>query len=300
MKSLIAFMLLLIFFSGVAQDERKRKLDTIPRKGSYLYKGQPLIEDNSMFIEEAFNQETGIIQHISNLVLDEGSISYSYTQEIPLDDFRHQLSFTIPYSKSPTPSEAAASGNDQYLNSGLGDIYVNYRPLLWGKKDWALVIPRFTLIIPTGNAQYGLGGGAWGGQFNMAVTKRLSKQLVSHWNAGFTYFSNSDYYAFDTEGRPLLTYQRDLATKNIGASIIWFAKPKFNLMLEYISNFEEVITSIGSVENLQSMTLNPGFRFAIDIGKVQIVPGYGMPFNFENGQLISRGAFIYLSIEPAY
>jgi hypothetical protein len=156
------------------------------------------------------------------------------------------------------------------------------------------------LIIPTGNSQYGLGAGAWGGQFNMAVTKRLSPKVTSHWNAGLTHFTKADYYTYDTEGKPSLLYQKNLGMKNLGASFIWMVKPKFNLMLELVKNYEQEISETGSVDKKQGAIINPGFRFAVDIGKVQIVPGLGVPFNFENGRYTNTGAFIYLSIEPAY
>src|SRR6187549_1533550 len=129
--------------------------DTIPKKGSYLYYGQPSIEDNSMLIEEAFNQEAGIIQHISNFVFSGGNFGYNYTQEIPLADVKHQFSFGVSYASFKKPMEAQQNRN--FLTNGLGDIFLNYRPLLWGKNEWALVIPRFTVIVPTGNARYGLG-----------------------------------------------------------------------------------------------------------------------------------------------
>lgn len=272
-----------------------------PKKGSYLYYGQPAIEDNSMFIEEAFNQETGVIQHISNLVFDDGNWIYAYTQEIPLDDYRHQLSFTLPYSWLDEPTEIQLIGNDQFLNSGLNDILINYRPLLWGKNDWALVIPRFTLIIPTGNSQYGLGGGAWGGQFNLAVTKRLSRSITTHYNAGYTRFQKADYYVFDPgTGLPVQKFERDLSMKNLGASLIWQMVPKFNFMLEYSTFFEKEIQEDGTLTDRQLSILNPGFRFALQVGKVQIVPGMGVPLNFEDNKLTSPGGFIYLSIEPDY
>jgi Putative MetA-pathway of phenol degradation len=294
------FFTCLVIFSFFLTDLIGQE-DKTPKKGSYLYFGQPSIEDNSMFIEEAFNQETGVIQHISNLIYDDGSWVYSYTQEIPLDDYRHQLSFTIPYSWLERPTELIVPGNDQFLNSGLGDLLINYRPLLWGKNDWALVIPRFTLILPTGNSQYGLGGGAWGGQFNLAVTKRISKGITMHYNAGITHFQKADYFSFDQNtGTFQQTYQRDLTMKNLGASAIWMLKPKFNFMLEYVSNFEKEINEDGSLSDRHAMVINPGFRFAVDIGKVQIVPGAGVPFNFEGGNFINTGAFIYLSIEPNY
>jgi hypothetical protein len=269
-----------------------------PRKGSYLYYGQPSIEDNSMLIEEAFNQESGVIQHISNFIIDDGNMTYAYTQEIPLADVKHQLSFGFSYSTLKKPESTFFNNN--YLTNGLGDILVNYRPMLMGKNDWALVIPRFTLIAPTGNARYGLGSGAWGGQFNLAVTKRLNSKITMHYNAGYTMMKKADYYNYQDDGTPILTYEKDLAHKNIGASAIWLVRPKFNLMVEYTSVFGQAINGDGALDNDNSTIINPGLRFAVDIGKVQIVPGAGVPVTFSNGNFVSTGAFFYLSIEPAY
>lgn len=275
--------------------------DTLPKKGSYLYFGQPAIEDNSFLIEEAFNQETGIIQHISNFYfsnLSGGDFIYSYTQEIPLDDYRHQLSFTLNYPVIPRPKDQPLIGS-QINTSGFGDILLNYRPLLWGKNDWALVIPRFTLIIPTGNSKDGFGSGGWGGQFNLAVTKRLGRKFVSHYNAGYTYIAQADRYNQDLNGNQVLSHEKNLNFYNLGTSLIWFVVPKFNLMLEGLANFESDIEENGQITKSNQFTLNPGFRFAFDIGKVQIVPGFGLPISFskDNNNI---GAFIYLSIEPDY
>lgn len=277
-----------------------QKADSIPKKkGSYLYYGQPLIEDNSMFIEEAFNQEAGIIQHISNFVFNGGDFVYNYTQEIPLADVKHQLSFGVSYASLKQPENFSLL-NKNYLTNGLGDIFINYRPLLWGKNSWALVIPRFTLILPTGNAGYGLGSGSLGGQFNLAVTKRLSRKLTTHYNAGYTFFADVDHYAYSEDGTPTLDYEKGMGTKNIGASLIWLVKPKFNLMLEYVGAWGHEIQDDGSLSQLNTAVINPGFRFAVDVGKVQFVPGLGVPFNFTNGAFETTGAFFYLSIEPAY
>ena len=276
-----------------------QEADTIPKKGSYLSYGQPSIEDNSMFIEEAFNQEAGIIQHISNFVFNGGDFIYNYTQEIPLADVKHQFSFGVSYASLKKPDDIAVQ-NKNYITNGLGDIYLNYRPMILGKKDWALVIPRFTVIVPTGNARYGLGLGSWGAQFNLAVTKRLNKKITTHYNAGYTLMTKADHYTYTSEGNPVLTYEKNIGTKNIGVSAIWLVKPKFNLMVEYVSTFGKEMEDDGSLTKMNTSIINPGFRFAIDIGKVQIVPGAGIPLNFTNNTFDATGGFIYLSIEPAY
>lgn len=82
-------------------------------KGSYLYYGQPAIEDNSFLIEEAINQEAGVIQHIFTTAYADGDIVYSYTQELPLRNDRHQLSFGLSYAslKKPETMTAIAQSN---------------------------------------------------------------------------------------------------------------------------------------------------------------------------------------------
>jgi hypothetical protein len=297
MRQLI-FFIVLILVAAFAVAATAQSLDSIPGMRSYLYYGQPLIEDNSMLIEEAFNQEAGIIQHISNFVFSGGNLFYNYTQEIPLADVKHQFSFGVSYSSLQRPSIPLL--NSSYITSGLGDISLNYRPLLWGKNDWALVIPRFTLIVPTGNARYGLGSGAWGAQFNLAVTKRVSKKIVTHYNAGYTLMTNADHYTYTADGTPVLGYEKTIGTKNLGTSIVWIVKPKFNLLVEYVASFGKEMEDDGSLTNLTTSVINPGFRFAMDVGKVQIVPGAGFPINFTNNHFDSTGGFIYLSIEPAF
>src|SRR5687768_6047940 len=84
------------------------------------------IQDNSFFIEEAYNQEPGVVQHIltANFSTDRQSGSYdrswtlALTQEWPLFSQDHQLSYTIPYSF------LEAGGSHQH---GFEDIFLNYR-----------------------------------------------------------------------------------------------------------------------------------------------------------------------------
>jgi len=294
MKTLVLALVTTVAISASAQDA-----DTIPRRGSYLYYGQPAIEDNSMLIEEAFNQESGIIQHISNFVFNGGNFAYNYTQEIPLADVKHQLSFGVSYASFKKPNNITDASHS-YISNGLGDIFINYRPLLLGKNAWALVIPRFSLIIPTGNSRYGLGAGSWGGQFNLAVTKRLGPRITTHYNAGYTIMTKADHYSISTDGQSTLLYEKNMSSTNYGASVIWLVASKFNLMTEYVSVYGRQMEDDGQLTRLNTSVINPGFRMAFDIGKVQIVPGAGLPINFTNGRFESTGGFLYLSIEPAY
>jgi hypothetical protein len=291
MRSLIAFT-----FSALVSAAFGQSADSTAQKGSYLFWGQPVIEDNSMLIEEAFNQEAGVIQHISNLIVDKGSLMYTYTPEIPLSGDKHQISFTVGYSSIKKQSVTETNSRAQ----GFGDILVSYRPLLCGKNDWALVIPRFTLIIPTGDPRTGSGDGAWGGQFKLAVTKRITRSITTHYNAGYTYLSRARYYTVLYD-QPELTARKDLSGYNWGASAIWSVVPRFNVMLEYVSALQDKYADDGAVQHRRySYIINPGFRFAFETGKVQIVPGLGIPLNFTGDGYPKAGTFFYLSIEPSY
>lgn len=263
------------------------------RKGSYLYYGQPNIEDNSMFIEEAFNQERAVIQHISNLIIDQGNLTYTFTQEIPIPDERQQLSFTFGYN----------SFNDRPLNAptngGTGDLYLNYRYMLMDKRDWAILIPRISLIVPLGDSKYGYGTGAWGAQTNLALTKRLNKRITSHWNAGLTTHIKEDYFAIVNNELELVK-QKTHTSYNLGSSLIYLFSDSFNFMCEYVSGFNRGFDENGASIKTHDLVLNPGFRFAFSIGNTQVVPGFGVPLNFTDGQFVSSGSFFYLSIEPNY
>jgi hypothetical protein len=76
------------------------------------------IQDNSFLIEEAYNQEPGVVQHILNVPISftNGSreIAPSFTQEWPIFSQTHQFSYTIPYVFTED-------------DNGLADMRLNYR-----------------------------------------------------------------------------------------------------------------------------------------------------------------------------
>ena len=105
------------------------------------------ITDNSFFVEEAFNQEAGIVQNIATFRMNaRDEWDTSFTQEWPLFSHMHQISYTIPY--------AAAIGG-----AGVGDAMIHYRIQLLTEGDGTPAFsPRISLIVPSGNADRGLGG----------------------------------------------------------------------------------------------------------------------------------------------
>lgn len=290
-RTLFILWMELTFFNVYAQPT---DLKDFPAKGSYLYYDQPAFEDNSFLLEEAFNQPMGVIQHVSSFSwnnVKQGNFSFNFTQEIPITDLKHQFSYSLNYSLME-PADGSKAKN------GFGDMYISYRPSLMDENQWMMLAPRITLILPTGNSSQGLGQGGWGGQLNVAITKRLSRQLITHYNFGTTFIHNADYYQ-DTPAEPVLTYQRNLYHKNAGIGFIWIAQRKCHVMLEYLSDFTQNIKHNGGIITQHQGTISPGLRYCIDTGKMQIVPGIAAPLRVTN-HAVDIGVFLYLSIEPDY
>src|SRR5215510_5429320 len=77
------------------------------------------ITDNSFLIEEAYNQELGVVQHISTFTRFPAAERWvsTFTQEWPVDAApRHQLSATL---------SALSSGDD--ASAGFADTLLSWR-----------------------------------------------------------------------------------------------------------------------------------------------------------------------------
>src|ERR1051325_8382666 len=64
-------------------------------------KAPPAIQDNSFLMEEAYNQEAGVVQHINAFMKSlrgKGWI-YTFTQEWPVFGQKHQFSYTVPMQR---------------------------------------------------------------------------------------------------------------------------------------------------------------------------------------------------------
>lgn len=240
---------------------------------SFAQEFSPAIEDNSFFIEEAYNQEEHVVQHIFNGI-SRTPFETSFTQEWPAFGQMHQLSFTLPYL-----FEWSKSHNTK----GIGDLLFNYRYQLMNENDLA-VAPRISIILPTGDVNKGYGNGVIGTQFNLAISKRFSNEFVTHYNAGCTILPNVQ---FTTSKATITEYL-------VGASGIYLANKYFNVMVEVL------YTSSGSTfGRTNELVVSPGMRWAIDIGDLQIVPGLAFPFYFNSGRE-ENGFFLYLSFEHPY
>src|SRR5258706_3749818 len=103
------------------------------------------IQDNSFLVEEAYNQEDGVVQHINTFqrYRDSRDWVYTFTQEWPVGGLAHQFSYTVPMVRlADSPSG----------KSGIGDIALNYRYQLVGDGGAEVAVaPRFTVLVSSGD-----------------------------------------------------------------------------------------------------------------------------------------------------
>lgn len=238
------------------------------------------ISDNSFLVEEAYNQEAGVVQHIGTYRRDRaGDWLATFTQEWPAPSQRDQLSYTLQL-------QTASDGG-----SGFGDLVINYRrQVLGADEDPIWFSPRLSVILPTGSVAKGTGAGGPGLQVNLPLSVRVTEQLVTHWNAGATL----------TRARSDGGARNNTRSLNAAASAIWLLSPVFNLMLEGAWDRSESLFDDGRRVAANNFVLLPGARAAINLASgMQIVPGVGVPIGLgpSRGE---RDVFLYLSVEHAF
>lgn len=120
------------------------------------------IQDNSFLVEEAYNQEPGVVQHIFTFSRAHrgGDWVSTFTQEWPMGSLRHQFSFT--------PIAQSAGGHRS------NDFAVNYRMQLLGDGNARVAVsPRVTLMRSRV-------------QVMIPASVVVAPRVVTHWNLGAT------------------------------------------------------------------------------------------------------------------
>ncbi|TAL35020.1 MAG: transporter [Spirochaetes bacterium] len=236
------------------------------------------IQDNSFLIEEAYNQEAGVVQHIQTFqYMDNREWAYGFTQEWPVPGQAHQLSYSIPVYRY-------TAGDDV---TGVGDILVNYRYQAVAREHLAFA-PRLSAVLPTGDYKKGLGRGAPGLQANLPLSIELSDRWVTHLNAGLTFVRGAREPGGD---------ESDILDYSAGAGVICLVNDNFNLMLEMVYGSVQTVVPGGGTTREGSFIVNPGMRFAINFESgLQIVPGAAFPVIFSSAGR-EYNVFVYLSFE---
>ncbi|MBI3847165.1 MAG: transporter [Planctomycetes bacterium] len=258
------------------------------------------IQDNSFFIEEAYNQDPRVVQHIFNGLQtwdrDDGTrtrrFDFTFTQEWPVGSQTHQLSYTVPVSWIAEHTDGDGTTHD----SGVGDIALNYRYQALGTDAESLwFAPRFSVIVPTGDEDRGLGRGVTGYQVDLPFSREVGS-FAFHLNAGATAFPNADA-ALDGGGR---SRDHDLLGFNLGVSAILIESPVVQPLLEVVALVDHEIDEQGGLDRTTSVVASPGFRWSpYTHGETQIVVGSALPVGLTN-DAADIGLFLYFSIEHGF
>jgi hypothetical protein len=247
---------------------------------------QPSIQDNSFLVEEAYNQERGVVQHISTFtrMWNSKDSIYTFTQEWPVPlNWRHQFSYSLIVAHA-----GAFTGS----GVGWGDVILNYRYQLVGSGETRTAFsPRFSVLLPIGDERQGRGFGAKGIQLNLPFSAVLHPRLLTHWNAGATFVAHAHNAVRD---------RADTVGYNLGQSFIWMTHPRFNVMLETVYASAQSVVAPDQTQWTRFFYLSPGIRWAYNFKNgLQIVPGIAFPLGVgpSSGE---KGAFLYLSFEHPF
>ena len=245
------------------------------------------IMDNSFLIEEAFNQDPGVTQHIftgSYTVdrmggADTKTWNLSFNQEWPVGGQNHQLSYTVPWTFI----------NDAgHKVEGVGDVLLNYR-YQWKLDETTLtgVSPRLSVVIPSGSVKRGLGDGILGWQAALPVSTTVGDRWFLHANAGLSWLP-----------RAKSNYRHPLLDEVVGASAIYAATSRLHFLLEWTGTWEDRGIDGGGHAFLS--VISPGVRMAFNFaGDRQVVLGLAAPLGLSRAAP-EFGVFLYFSFEHPF
>lgn len=216
------------------------------------------IRDNSFLVEEAYNQDGGVVQHVGTFAMGRtGGWAAGLDEEWPIGGMRDQLSLSL--------AALDASGGARF-----GDVELGYRrQLVGGPESRFLVAPRLSALWLQAEDVPGGSPAGLGTQAAVPMTAVLTSSLVTHWNLSVT-----------------LGPFRPIASA--GASVVWLMTPTVNLLVEGVW--------VGQDGTPPVYVLNPGARFAINAGALQIVPGFSFPIALAQREE-TDAALLYLSFE---
>jgi hypothetical protein len=236
------------------------------------------LQDNSFLIEEAYNQEAGMVQHTLTARRQGKDWFLNFSQEWPLGSEKHQFSYSLPFS--------LLRGDG--VQAGLGDMMFSYRYQLLTETDrLPAVSPRVSLIMPTGDASRDLGAGWWGYQLALPVSKIVTDRVTLHANLGMTSY-------FDR-------FNSNPTSFFVGGSAVYAVTREFNLMLEVLKEWNESVDFSGVFERERAVTVSPGFRYAFNLDAGQLVTGVAAPIRLVDGaKNPDYGVFLYLSFEHGF
>lgn len=260
MKRQLLYLMLLIKTSIVYSNENK----SIPEP----------IKDNLFLMEEAYNQEPGVVQHISMIRVRLGghALEYSFTQEFPLPTELVQFSYLIPFIR-----------DENMEGIYIGDVLINLRIQALGRGGGNIAIsPRLSLLLPTGEPTRNTGYGAIGIEGACPLSIAIGKLFAMHLNAGATFIK--DAKVSDMKKVQILKFSS-------GIALVWHTTSWFNIFFETVYQTQNIDRSWE-----HEITISPSFRFAANFNwGLQVVPGIGFPIQIYPDK--ESSLILYISFE---
>lgn len=235
------------------------------------------IADNSFLVEEAYNQEAGVVQFINVFTKPQKGRDWTYTfiNEIPIGDETHQFSYEIPYSSIETADE-----------KGVGDIKLNYRREFF-HSDKIVATGRASLTTATGDDSKGFGKGAMGYEISLITSVSLTDKWVQHWNLGT---------GITPDAQDDLGNKADNSKYFWAVSNVYLFSDSLNFMLEFAGSEEQETSNTNTAAYGASVVMSPSIRYAFDVGDWQFVPGVAYPIGVTSNAG-ENSMLLYLSIE---
>lgn len=235
------------------------------------------LEDNSFLVEEAYNQEPGIIQFIQVLQKSTKTKNWNYVfiNEIPVVNQEYQFSYELPYIYDEAVDK-----------SQLSDIKINLRKEFL-RAEQIVTTGRVSLILPTGKNEENSGKGALGYEISLISSVKISNVWSQHWNIG---------YGITPKAKNSNNISENISKYFYAVNNVYFLTDTINFMLEAVASHSEEIVGVSSKTWNQEIILSPSIRLAFDVSDWQFVPGlaYPMGVGASEGQSQVLG---YLSIE---
>jgi hypothetical protein len=210
---------------------------------------------------------------------DDETWNLAFTQEWPVFSQMHQFSYTVPYS-------FARSGG--LSDDGVGDVLLNYRyQAYFDERTLRAFAPRFSLVLPTGDARRGFGENTLGYQLNLPFSTALGDKWFVHANAGATFLPHAESVS-----------RRELWHYNLGASAIYAATRDIHFMVEWLGLWNGGPDPSGvGVRHEFASVISPGVRKAFNFRSgSQLVLGVAAPIGL-TGSAPDYGVFLYVSFE---
>lgn len=239
-----------------------------------------LLQSNDFLVDSPYLQEENELEHAFSVTLTGGKWTTRYTLEAPINSDRHQFSVSLP-------TQFARNGSDYH--SGFGDVEFAYNYALVGSNSSRLAVsPGFGLRLPTGDAHKELGIGGTAVSAKLPIGFMITPRFGSNSIVEASYVRS----ARNEHGE-----KANIAEYEFGQSLIWYAKPRLNFLVEGVWEMSQEVTGPGMKEYEHEAFISPGVRWAHSFKNgVIMTPGIAFPIGVgpSSGH---NGIFFYIAFE---